>query len=112
MGSSHPGVDIAMTHTPSRMRPLPSSDPRAGHDALRIAIIAPPVVPLPHTTYAGTERIVASLATGLHEAGHRVTVFSSGDSDLPCEVVPVIPHVLRKAGSKGLTAIYLEMALA
>ena len=69
MGSSHPGVDIAMTHTPSRMRTIPSSDTRAGHDALRIAIIAPRVVPLPPTTYAGTERIVASLAKQLSEAG-------------------------------------------
>ena len=57
-----------MTDTPaSRMRTIPSSpDARTHPDALRIGIIAPPVVPLPPTTYAGTERIVASLATGLH----------------------------------------------
>ena len=102
-----------MTDTPSRMRTIPSSpDMRAGNGALRIAIIAPPVVPLPPTTYAGTERIVASLATGLHERGHRVTVFASGDSDLPCEVVPVVPHALWNEGYTGETAIYLEMAVA
>src|SRR4029078_2022067 len=89
---------------------IPSSDTRAGHDALRIAIIAPPVVPLPPTTYARTDRIAASLATGLNERGHRVTVFASGDSDLPCEVVPVVPHALWNEGYTGETAIYLQIA--
>ena len=103
-----------MTDTPSsRMRTIPSSpQARAHHDALRIGIIAPPVVPLPPTTYAGTERIVASLATGLHERGHRVTVFASGDSDLPCEVVPVVPHALWNEGYTGEIPVYLEMAVA
>ena len=103
-----------MTDTPaSRMRTIPSSpDARAHPAALRIGIIAPPVVPLPPTTYAGTERIVASLATGLHERGHRVTVFASGDSDLPCEVVPVVPHALWNEGYTGEIPVYLEMAVA
>jgi glycosyltransferase involved in cell wall biosynthesis len=95
------------------MRTIPSSpDARTHPDALRIGIIAPPVVPLPPTTYAGTERIVASLATGLHERGHRVTVFASGDSDLPCEVVPVVPHALWNEGYTGEIPVYLEMAVA
>ena len=95
------------------MRTIPSSpDARANEEALRIGIIAPPVVPLPPTTYAGTERIVASLATGLHERGHRVTVFASGDSDLPCEVVPVVPHALWNEGYTGEVPVYLEMAVA
>jgi glycosyltransferase involved in cell wall biosynthesis len=79
---------------------------------MRIGIIAPPVVPLPPTTYAGTERIVASLAIGLHERGHRVTVFASGDSDLPCEVVPVVPRALWTEGYTGEVPVYLEMAVA
>jgi glycosyltransferase involved in cell wall biosynthesis len=97
----------------SRMRTIPSRPaPRAGQDALRIGIIAPPVVPLPPTTYAGTERIVASLAVGLHERGHRVTVFASGDADLPCEVVPVVPRALWNEGYTGEVPVYLEMAVA
>jgi len=79
---------------------------------MRIGIIAPPVVPLPPTTYAGTERIVASLAVGLHQRGHHVTVFASGDSDLPCEVVPVVPHALWNEGYTGEVPVYLEMAVA
>ena len=105
---------IAVTdHPSSRMRTIPSSpDARSRQDALRIGIIAPPVVPLPPTTYAGTERIVASLATGLHERGHRVTVFASGDSDLPVEVVPVVPRALWNEGYTGEVPVYLQMAVA
>jgi len=109
-----PGVDIAVTDTSaSRMRTIPSSpDARGEPEPLRIGIIAPPVVPLPPTTYAGTERIVSSLATGLHERGHHVTVFASGDSDLPVEIVPVVPHALWNEGYTGEVPVYLEMAVA
>ena len=57
-----------------------------------------PLVRLPPTGYAGTERIVAALALELHARGHAVTVFTTGDSELPCEVVPVVPRALWGAG--------------
>jgi glycosyltransferase involved in cell wall biosynthesis len=79
---------------------------------LRIGIVAPPLVRIPPTGYAGTERIVAAVALGMHERGHEVTVFASGDSDLPCEVVPVVPHSLWGRGLKGDTTSYLEMSVA
>ena len=79
---------------------------------LRIALVAPPLVRIPPEGYAGTERIVAALAHALHERGHRVTVFASGDSDLPCEVVPVVPHSLWGLGLRGDTTSYLEMSVA
>ena len=79
---------------------------------LRIGLIAPPLVRIPPRGYAGTERIVAALAIGLHERGHRVTVFASGDSDLPCEVVPVVPHSLWGLGLRGDTSAYQEMSVA
>jgi glycosyltransferase involved in cell wall biosynthesis len=79
---------------------------------LRIGIVAPPLVRVPPTGYAGTERIVATVALGLHERGHEVTVFASGDSDLPCEVVPVVPHSLWGRGVKGDTTAYLQMSVA
>jgi glycosyltransferase involved in cell wall biosynthesis len=89
----------------------PDAEHRTGRP-LRIALIAPPVVPLPPTTYAGTERIVASLAEGLHRRGHKVTVFASGDSELSCEVVPVVPRSLWAEGHAGEMHTYLEMAVA
>jgi glycosyltransferase involved in cell wall biosynthesis len=96
----------AMTTVP------PARDPARGRRRLRIALIAPPVIPLPPTTYAGTERIVASLAHGLHDRGHRVTVFAAGDSELPCEIVPVVPRSLWRDGHNGENHTYLEMAVA
>ncbi len=79
---------------------------------LRIGIVAPPLVRIPPRGYAGTERVVAAVAIGLHERGHEVTVFASGDSDLPCEVVPVVPHSLWGRGLRGDTTAYLEMSVA
>jgi glycosyltransferase involved in cell wall biosynthesis len=80
--------------------------------ALRIGIIAPPLLPLPPTGYAGTERIVAGLAIGLHERGHAVTVFGAGDSTLPCEVVPVVPRALWPLGQRGDLTKYFDLSVA
>ncbi|HXG26021.1 MAG TPA: glycosyltransferase family 4 protein [Candidatus Binatia bacterium] len=79
---------------------------------LRIGIVAPPLVRIPPKGYAGTERVVAAIAIGLHERGHEVTVFASGDSDLPCAVVPVVPHSLWSRNLKGDLTAYLEMSVA
>jgi glycosyltransferase involved in cell wall biosynthesis len=51
---------------------------------VRIAIIAPPWVPVPPPAYGGTEAVLDSLARGLHHAGHEVLLFATGDST--CEV--------------------------
>lgn len=80
--------------------------------ALRIGLIAPPLLPLPPRGYAGTERVVAGLAIGLHERGHQVTVFAAGDSDLPCEVVPVVPRALWPLGRRGNLTNYLDLSVA
>ena len=53
---------------------------------MRIAIIAPPFIPVPPVNYGGTELFVAHLARGLTARGHRVTVYANGQSRLPCEV--------------------------
>jgi glycosyltransferase involved in cell wall biosynthesis len=81
-------------------------------DGLRIGLIAPPLLPLPPSGYAGTERIVAALAIALHERGHVVTVFGAGDSELPCEVVPVVPHALWPLGLRGDMSRYLDLSVA
>ena len=81
-------------------------------DRLRIGIVAPPLVRIPPKGYAGTERIVAALALGLHERGHEVTVFASGDSDLPCEVVPVVPQSVWSRGGTNDGTAWFEMSVA
>jgi glycosyltransferase involved in cell wall biosynthesis len=62
---------------------------------LRIALVAPPSEAVPPAAYGGTERIVYELAVELHRRGHHVTVFASGDSDVPCELVATAPAALR-----------------
>ena len=65
---------------------------------LRIALVAPPAEAVPPARYGGTERIVYELAVELHGRGHQVTLFASGDSAVPCELVPTAPSALRPLG--------------
>ena len=68
---------------------------------LRIAQVAPPIERVPPAAYGGTERIVHELTTELVRRGHDVTVFASGDSDVPCRLVPTVEQALRPAGIEG-----------
>ena len=66
--------------------------------SLRIAQVAPPIERVPPSAYGGTERVVHELTTELVRRGHDVTVFASGDSDVPCRLVPTVEAALRPAG--------------
>jgi glycosyltransferase involved in cell wall biosynthesis len=50
---------------------------------------------VPPLAYGGTERIVHELTTELVRRGHDVTVFASGDSDVPGRLIPTIATPLR-----------------
>jgi glycosyltransferase involved in cell wall biosynthesis len=52
---------------------------------MRIAIVAPPWVPVPPPAYGGTEAVLDTLARGLVDAGHEVLLFATGDSTCPVE---------------------------
>jgi len=80
--------------------------------ALRIGVISPPMLPIPPTRYAGTERIVAGLVNGLHRRGHQVTLFAPGDSQVDCELVPTIPRSLWSTGYRGDLSAYVNLTLA
>ena len=77
---------------------IPRARPRVQPRPLRIAQVAPPVERVPPSAYGGTERIVYELTTKLVEAGHDVTVFASGDSEVPCRLIPTSAGALRPAG--------------
>ena len=47
---------------------------------MRIALIAPPFIPVPPKGYGGTELFIAQLGEGLVARGHEVTVFANGAS--------------------------------
>jgi glycosyltransferase involved in cell wall biosynthesis len=68
---------------------------------LRIAQVAPPLERVPPVAYGGTERIVHELTTELVRRGHDVTVFASGDSEVPTRHVPTVHRALRPAGIEG-----------
>ncbi len=47
---------------------------------MRIALIAPPFIPVPPKTYGGTELFIAQLAEGLKSRGIDVVVYANGES--------------------------------
>lgn len=65
---------------------------------LRIALVAPPMIPVPPPAYAGTERIVGALADTLLDRGHEVTLFAAGDSSFGGRLVPTVPRSLWSTG--------------
>ena len=78
---------------------------------LRIAVLSPLVLPIPPSRYAGTERVVATLVEELHARGHEVTLFASGDSEVDCELVPVVDHSLWDTGYAESGREYLDLVV-
>ena len=50
---------------------------------MRIAIVAPPWLPVPPPAYGGTENVLDTLGRGLDAAGHEVLLCTTGDSTSP-----------------------------
>src|ERR1700759_4209979 len=53
---------------------------------MRVALIAPPFIPVPPKKYGGTELFVAQLAEGLQKQGLDVIVYANGESTVQTEV--------------------------
>ncbi|HEY7886697.1 MAG TPA: glycosyltransferase family 4 protein [Steroidobacteraceae bacterium] len=66
--------------------------------ALRIAQVAPLYESVPPKLYGGTERVVSYLTEELVRAGHRVTLFASGDSRTSAKLVAVCERAVRLEG--------------
>jgi glycosyltransferase involved in cell wall biosynthesis len=60
------------------LRLLPAADARV--DLLRIAVLAPPWIPVPPPAYGGIEAVVELLCEALVARGHDVTLFAAGGS--------------------------------
>lgn len=52
---------------------------------MRIAIVAPPWLPVPPRAYGGTENVLDTFARGLKDAGHEVLLCTTGDSTCPVD---------------------------
>jgi glycosyltransferase involved in cell wall biosynthesis len=57
---------------------------------MKIALIAPPFIPVPPKAYGGTELFVAQLAEALADRGHEIVVYANGDSTVGCEVRSIV----------------------
>lgn len=53
---------------------------------MRVALIAPPFIPVPPRKYGGTELFVSQLAEGLQKQGIEVVVYANGESTVDTEV--------------------------
>ncbi len=72
---------------------------------MRIALLAPPYLPVPPKAYGGTEKIVSLLAEGLVRRGHDVTLFAAGDSITKARLVSTFPQSLGNSGLKKSDAL-------
>src|SRR5580700_9413274 len=68
------------------------SRPAFKKGSMRIAIVAPPWLPVPPPAYGGTENVLDTLARGLKGAGHDVLLCTTGDSTCPVERTHVFEH--------------------
>jgi glycosyltransferase involved in cell wall biosynthesis len=66
----------------------------ADRPPLRIAMLAPPWIPIPAPGYGGIEEVVRLLCEGLVTAGHRVTLFAAPESHSSADVQALLssPH--------------------
>src|SRR3954453_4052120 len=94
---TRPGVP-----TPTfRVGERPMAGRADGMGTLRIAVLAPPWIPVPAPAYGGIEEVVRLLCDGLTPRGHRVTLFAPPGSSSCAEVVHVLeepqPNEIQKA---------------
>jgi glycosyltransferase involved in cell wall biosynthesis len=68
---------------------------------VRVAIIAPPYLPIPPEKYGGIEQIVYHLIRGLKEAGHEPILFGPGDSKVDCKIIPIVEKALHIPDTKA-----------
>ena len=73
---------------------------------MRIALIAPPWLPVPPPSYGGVEAVVDRLARGFDAAGHDVLLYTTGDSTCP---VPKASVYARSSSEQlGIAAMELR----
>ncbi len=91
---------------------LVEPDPATGSPArLRVLLVAPPLLPVPPPTYAGTERVIAAIGDELHRRGHAVALVASGDSDVAYEHIRTVERSLWSTGYAGDVASYLRLTV-
>jgi len=59
---------------------------------MKIALVAPPFIPVPPLRYGGTELFIAHLAEALVALGHLPVVYTNGQSQVRCERRSLFPQ--------------------
>jgi glycosyltransferase involved in cell wall biosynthesis len=72
---------------------------------MRIAIVAPPWLPVPPPAYGGTENVLDALARGLKRAGHDVVLCTTGDSTCAVERVSIFDRAVGVGSGNSLDEI-------
>lgn len=72
---------------------------------MRIAIVAPPWLPIPPPAYGGTENLLDALARGLRRAGHDVILCTTGDSTCPVDRTSVFETAVGVGSGNSLDEI-------
>jgi len=72
---------------------------------MRIALLAPPWLPVPPPAYGGTENLLDALARGLDRAGHEVLLCTTGDSTCPVERTSVFNEAVGVGSGKSVDEI-------
>ncbi len=79
---------------------------------LRIGQISPINLPIPPKKYGGTEKIIYWLCQKLHERGHKVFLFGTGNSKVNCKIIPIVKKGLWEVKQKNSNHYYnVEMAI-
>ena len=81
-----PNGTVKASSSPIRL--LPSAG--VGAERLRIALLAPPWIPVPPVGYGGIEAVVELLCEALVARGHEVTLFAAPGSRSPARVHPLL----------------------
>jgi len=84
---------------------------RDSYGPLRIGLVSGPLVAIPPSAHAGTERVVAVLINELARRGHEVTLIGPADSQVDCELVPTIHQALWSSGMTGDPTPYIEVTI-
>jgi glycosyltransferase involved in cell wall biosynthesis len=80
----------AETVAPHPVPPSARPGRRARPQRLRIALLAPPWIPVPPPGYGGIERVIADLAGGLVRRGHDVSLLAAPGSRSDAKVVTLL----------------------
>ncbi len=65
---------------------------------MKIAVLAPPYLPVPPIGYGGVEKVIYCLTEGLAKKGHEVTLFASGDSKTSAILSSTFPQAIGNSG--------------